>query len=155
MHSRGGFDMRQSALAWIAAVLTLAMLLCLAACSGGPSTPPAQPPASGSDSQPITRDMAAAAPSPPSGQPADAPAALPPVIYVSASGERLTAVFDNAAGTVRVTLPGGRQVTLPQAVSGSGARYSDGKETFWEHHGDGTYSVGDQVVFEGKAVENE
>ena len=143
--------MRRCAFAWFSAILILAALIVCAACSGKPDTPPA----SGGD-QPVTRDMAAAAPTPPSDQPVAAPAAvLPPVVYVSASGERLTVVFDNAARTVRVTLPGGREVTLPQAVSGSGARYSDGKETFWEHHGDGTFSVGDKVVFEGKAVDTE
>ena len=150
--------MRRCAFAWITMVLASAALLCLAACSGGTAPPPGQPPTSGGDSQPITRDMASAAPPP--GAATDqaaspAPQVLPPVVYVSASGERLTAVFDNAARTVHVTLPGGREVTLPQAVSGSGARYSDGKETFWEHHGDGTYSVGDKVVFEGKALDAE
>lgn len=150
--------MRRCAFAWIVTALSLTALLVMTACSGGPAPPPDQPPASGGGSQPITRDMASAAPPPgaAAGQPAAAaPGALPPVVYVSASGERLTAVFDNAARTVRVTLPGGREVTLPQALSGSGARYSDGKETFWEHHGDGTYSVGDQVVFEGKAMDTE
>ena len=148
--------MRRGAFAWIAVLAIPALLLSMAACSGGSDSRSGQPPASGGDSQPVTRDMAAAAPSPASDQTvAAAPAVLPPVVYVSASGERLTAVFDNAARTVRVTLPGGREVTLPQAVSGSGARYSDGKETFWEHHGDGTFSVGDKVVFEGKAVDTE
>jgi len=75
--------------------------------------------------------------------------------YVSATGERLVAVFDNAADTVTVTLPGGRTVTLPRAVSGSGARYSDGTDTFWDHHGEGTFTTGETTVFQGKAEEDD
>lgn len=71
--------------------------------------------------------------------------------YVSATGEHLVAVFDNAADAVTVTLPDGRTVTLPRAVSGSGARYSDGTETFWDHHGEGTFTTGETIVFQGKA----
>ena len=152
--------MRNCSTGWIAAVLLL-----LAACSGGPNAPPAgNQPAGDAAAPSAAATPPAAADSAPAPSPDAAPSqavpdgvstTLPPVVYVSATGERLTAVFDNAAGTVRVTLPGGRQVTLPQALSGSGARYSDGKETFWEHHGDGTYTVGDKVVFEGKALETE
>jgi len=75
--------------------------------------------------------------------------------YVSATGERLVAVFDNTADTVTVTLPGGRTVTLPRAVSGSGARYSDGNDTFWDHHGEGTFTTGETIVFQGKAEEDD
>lgn len=74
--------------------------------------------------------------------------------YVSATGERLVAVFDNAADTVTVTLPGGRMVTLPRAVSGSGARYSNGTDTFWDHHGEGTFTTGETTVFQGKVEED-
>lgn len=71
--------------------------------------------------------------------------------YVAATGERLVAVFDNAADTVTVNLPDGRTVTLPRAVSGSGARFSDGTETFWDHHGEGTFTTGEKIVFQGRA----
>lgn len=71
--------------------------------------------------------------------------------FVDGGGAVLLAVFDNAAGTVAVTLPGGREVTLPRAVSGSGARYSDGRETFWEHQGEATFTSGEEVLFEGRA----
>jgi len=73
--------------------------------------------------------------------------------YVSATGERLGAVFDNAADTVTITLPDGRTVTLPRAVSGSGARYSDGTDTFWDHHGEGTFTTGEKIFFQGRAEE--
>lgn len=130
--------MKHPAVLW-----TVFALLALAACSGGPATepPPDAPPA-----------PAAAAPPPAA---PETPGVLPQVVYVSDTGERLTAVFDNAAGTVRVTLPDGRQVTLPRALSGSGARYSDGQETFWEHHGEGTYTVGETMVFQGKVTDPE
>lgn len=38
-------------------------------------------------------------------------------------------------GIAEVHLPTGRVVRLPRALSASGARYSDGHVTFWEHQG--------------------
>lgn len=69
--------------------------------------------------------------------------------YRSPAGEVLTAAFDLDLDRVRVTLPDGRRVTLPLAPSGSGARYSDGTETFWEHQGTGRFSRGETLLFEG------
>jgi hypothetical protein len=133
--------MKHTAGFWV--ILAL-VLVTLAACSTRPGAEP-------SKNAPPPAPVVAAAP--PAG--AESPGVLPPVVYVSDSGAHLTAVFDNTTGTVRVTLPDGRQVTLPRAVSGSGARYSDGQETFWEHHGEGTYTVEEKVVFQGKAVDPE
>lgn len=70
-------------------------------------------------------------------------------VYVGGGGATLSAVFDPAGKKVTLTLPGGRTVVLPQAISASGARYSDGSRTFWEHQGSATYSEGEKVVFEG------
>ena len=37
---------------------------------------------------------------------------------------------------VKVKMPDGREYTLPQAISGSGARYTDDREiVWWEHQG--------------------
>jgi len=72
-------------------------------------------------------------------------------VYVAADGKRLSAVFDTGAKTVTVTLPTGRKVTLPQAMSGSGARYTNGKETFWDHHGEGSFWEGEKLIFQGQA----
>ncbi|MBI5518794.1 MAG: MliC family protein [Desulfovibrio sp.] len=47
-------------------------------------------------------------------------------------------------------LPGGETLTLPLALSASGARYSDGESTYWEHHGSARFERGDVVVFEGR-----
>jgi len=73
-------------------------------------------------------------------------------VYVSERGQRLTACFDIPGKTVRLALPGGGSVTLPVALSGSGARYSNGPQTFWEHQGSATYEEGGRLLFEGKAV---
>ena len=70
-------------------------------------------------------------------------------VYVSAAGEQMAVRFDLPAKTVTVTFPDGHGVTLPIAVSASGARYSNGKETFWEHQGIGRFFVGDELRFEG------
>lgn len=70
-------------------------------------------------------------------------------VYVLATGEQMAAQFDLPARTVTVTLPNGHIVTLPAAVSASGARYSNGKETFWEHQGIGRFFVKDELRFEG------
>jgi membrane-bound inhibitor of C-type lysozyme len=43
----------------------------------------------------------------------------------------LTAFFFNAAPSAVVLLVGEQATRLPQAVSASGARYSDGSQTFW------------------------
>jgi len=69
--------------------------------------------------------------------------------YRSSSGEVLKASFDLNLHQVKVTLPDGRSVTLPAAPSGSGARYSDGTETFWEHQGLGRFFKGETLLFEG------
>lgn len=73
-----------------------------------------------------------------------------PTAYAAAGGEKLAACFDLKAKNVALQLPDGRIVTLPAAVSASGARYSNGRETFWEHQGTDRYFVGDRLVFEGR-----
>lgn len=58
-------------------------------------------------------------------------------------GLRSFLVLDNCGslsdGTlhfVKVKMPNGREYTLPQAVSGSGARYTDDRDiVWWEHRG--------------------
>lgn len=71
------------------------------------------------------------------------------VYYLSRNGTKLTASFDPNTSQIQVTLPDGRTVLLPVAISASGARYSNAWETFWEHQGKGIYTKGDQVIFEG------
>ena len=78
----------------------------------------------------------------------------PAVVYVSDKGEILTARFDNSKDTVLLKPPGRTEVELPRAISGSGARYSDGRETFWEHHGEGSYWIGEELIFRGRVKED-
>lgn len=71
-------------------------------------------------------------------------------VYRSADGKTARATFDLDRDLVIVTLPDGRMVTLPAAPSASGARYSNGNETFWEHQGTARFFRGDTVIFEGR-----
>ena len=63
----------------------------------------------------------------------------------------VTASFDNENGTVTFTHPSVGTVTLPQALSASGARYANEDESivFWEHQGEVTITVGGETVFHG------
>ena len=114
-------------------VAALIVLSLLAACSGEKVQAPASAPA-------------------PPAKPAqpDAPLTVAVATYVAPDGAKLTAKFDIANAKVELTLPDGRTVVLPQALSGSGARYSNDKETFWEHQDVGTFMVGEKVTFEGR-----
>ena len=71
------------------------------------------------------------------------------VHYLSNKGTTLTASFDPNTNQIQVTLPDGRAILLPAAISASGARYSNAYETFWDHQGKGIYTKGDKVIFEG------
>ncbi len=58
----------------------------------------------------------------------------------SQTGERFVARYgalsDDTLHFVKVTMPDGREVTLPRAVSASGARYTDEHDlVWWEHQG--------------------
>lgn len=72
--------------------------------------------------------------------------------YVAVDGKQLEACFDLDRNLVSVRLPNGFLVSLPVAMSASGARYSDGKQTFWEHQGVGRYFAEERLLFEGKST---
>lgn len=74
------------------------------------------------------------------------------VRYAATDGKHLSACYDLEHQTVRVALDNGSQLLLPVALSGSGARYSDGTHTFWEHQGVGRYLVNDTLQFEGAVL---
>ena len=64
----------------------------------------------------------------------------PPVYYESGTGERFAARYgslsDGSLHFVKIKMPDGHEYTLPQVLSGSGARYTDEREiVWWEHHG--------------------
>lgn len=63
-----------------------------------------------------------------------------PVYYESDNGERFEAKYgslsDGTLHFIKVKMPDGKEYTLPQAISGSGARYTDDREiVWWEHQG--------------------
>jgi len=61
-----------------------------------------------------------------------------PVHYKSPNGDEFVARYgslsDGSLSFVKVTMPDGKQYTLPQVVSGSGARYTDERELVWWTH---------------------
>lgn len=69
--------------------------------------------------------------------------------YRTGDGKTAMASFDLGRDLVTVILPDGRSATLPAAPSASGARYSDGTETFWEHQGSARFFNGETLLFEG------
>ncbi len=66
------------------------------------------------------------------------------------------ASFDNEAHTVTFTHEATGEITLPQAVSASGARYANEDESivFWEHQGEVTITKDDETVFQGDVQED-
>jgi membrane-bound inhibitor of C-type lysozyme len=71
-------------------------------------------------------------------------AAQPAVVFRCEGGAELRAVFED--GRVRLAFPGHR-VELPRAISGSGARYSDGRLTFWNKGREAFVQRGDSIVY--------
>jgi len=57
----------------------------------------------------------------------------------------LRAVFHR--DSVRLTFPDHRTVVLPQAISASGARYSDGALTFWNKGTEAIVQQGDSTLY--------
>jgi membrane-bound inhibitor of C-type lysozyme len=56
--------------------------------------------------------------------------------FACASGSSFTVSYDGKGAAM--VEAGGKSYTLPSALSGSGARYSDGSVEFWEHQGKAT-----------------
>ncbi len=58
-----------------------------------------------------------------------------PVRYGSADGQifkaRYGSLSDNSLHFVKVTMPDGREYTLPQVISASGVRYTDERSLVW------------------------
>jgi membrane-bound inhibitor of C-type lysozyme len=67
--------------------------------------------------------------------------------FVCSDGTGIDAVFDNAAGTVTITLPDDT-LTLSQAESASGARYSDGTTTFWNKGDEAFVQVDGETIYD-------
>jgi len=71
--------------------------------------------------------------------------------YVAEDGSVLSAEFNNNNSTVTVNMPDGTSSLLNSAPSASGARFSDGSLTFWEHQGEATVTRDETPVFKGTA----
>ena len=58
----------------------------------------------------------------------------PPVYYESGTGERFAARYgslsDGSLHFVKIKMPDGHEYTLPQVISGSGARHTDERERY-------------------------
>jgi len=57
------------------------------------------------------------------------------VAYITDTGDRIAARYyslsDDSLHFVKVTMPDGKEYTLPNVMSGSGARYTDDFELVW------------------------
>ncbi len=66
-----------------------------------------------------------------------------PVVYRCSNGDRLAARYyglsDGSLHFVKVLFPDGREFTLPQVLSASGARYTDDAELVWWVKGERVY----------------
>jgi membrane-bound inhibitor of C-type lysozyme len=77
--------------------------------------------------------------------PQPAAAAHKTLVYQCEGGQSFTVQFVDNAKFALFTL-NGKTLKLPQAISGSGARYSDGHTTLWIK-GDGAFVMeGDKIV---------
>jgi len=66
-----------------------------------------------------------------------------PVTYQCENGIQIVARYfslsDSSLGFVKLQMPGGREYTLPNVVSASGARYTDDRELVWWIKGDSAF----------------
>ncbi|MGE3301833.1 MAG: MliC family protein [Hyphomonadaceae bacterium] len=61
--------------------------------------------------------------------------------FACADGTVLKATFSTAPDAVRLVFADGRALTLPQAISASGARYADGANEFWNKGEEATLTL--------------
>ncbi len=70
-------------------------------------------------------------------------------VYISADGKKLPVIYDRLRKIVTLATPDG-EITLPQAVSASGARYTaDEHEVFWNKGANASYWKNGTLLFEG------
>ncbi len=66
------------------------------------------------------------------------------VSYACENGDRVLATYhelsDGSLSFVKVRMPDGKVYTLPQALSASGARYTDDRELVWWIKGDSAFA---------------
>ena len=71
--------------------------------------------------------------------------AAPEALSYQCGTTSLTVTVDNQKDQVSFIMDG-NQLTLPQVVSASGARYSDGKYTFWSKGNTAFIERNDQII---------
>jgi membrane-bound inhibitor of C-type lysozyme len=77
-----------------------------------------------------------------------------PLEYRCEGGQGFTVEFDNQAHHALLTM-NGQTLKLPQALSGSGARYSDGRTTLWIKGDGGFVEVDGQIILKDCKVRKE
>ena len=73
-------------------------------------------------------------------------------LFACDAGKTVTAVFTNGArSSVKLTLSDGRELSLPQVLSGSGARYANGDESFvfWNKGNTAFITENDKTTYNG------
>lgn len=76
------------------------------------------------------------------------------VTYYSENGTALEALYNVEESTATVIQPDGKEITLPQAMSASGVRFTkDDKTVFWSKGPTVTLYIDDKLVFEGSEKE--
>ena len=75
------------------------------------------------------------------------------VVFRCPGGEVIEATFGDAA--VAVTFPDGTKAVLPQAISASGARYSDGATTLWNKGNTVFIMKGEEITVQGCVAEGQ
>lgn len=74
------------------------------------------------------------------------------VVYRSAEGKKLRVTYDNRLQTVTLHRSP-KDITLPRAISASGARYAAGNEVFWSKGADAIYKKDGATLFEGNNLQ--
>jgi len=72
--------------------------------------------------------------------------------FMCPDGTAIDAVFDNGADTVTITLPD-QTITLPRAISGSGARYGDKTTTFWNQGNEALVEIDGETIYQNCVAE--
>jgi len=83
-------------------------------------------------------------------QPVCASAEQTVAVYVAKNGHTLTATFNDQDDSVSLLLPDKHQVRLQRAAAASGIRYTLGRQEFWSHRDEASYSVGGKTMFQGR-----
>ncbi len=71
------------------------------------------------------------------------------IAFECQDGTVFRAQYSEDAEAVTLYMHGRPQLKLKRSRSGSGARYADNRNEFWEHQGEAKVTLGDGTVWEG------